>query len=137
MRKRAKHAQMSPPWPLLAATVLALVAAAPAAGAPESGIRFDADTNSYSGLTFTFDPRLDKRVEWLHFEHWLAIMQHTSATLYDALNGRAYLSEIRVLIPYKWRQFEWPVLHKPGSAIMMNRRLRFADSDVIVGFDGK
>lgn len=103
----------------------------------DSAIKFNLDTNSYSGLTFTFDPRLDKRVEWLHFEHWLSIMQHSSSLLYDALNGRAHLAEIRVLIPYKWRQVSWPVLHKPGVPIMTNRRLRFSDSDVIVGFEGK
>lgn len=102
-----------------------------------SALKFDPDTNSYSGLTFTFDPRLGKRVEWLHFEHWLAIVQQSSALLYEALNGRAHLAEVRVLIPYKWRQVEWPILHKPGVPIMMNRRLRYADSDVMVGFEGK
>lgn len=103
-----------------------------------SAIKFDSDSNSYSGLTFTFDPRLDnKRVEWLHFEHWLSIMQQSSALLYEALNGRAHLAEVRVLIPYKWRQNEWSVLHKPGVPIIMNRRLLYSDSDVIVGFEGK
>lgn len=108
-----------------------------AASAPESGLKFDPDTNSYSGLTFTFDPRLDKRVEWLHFDHWQALLQHSSGLLYEALNGRAHLAEVRVLIPYKWRQLEWPVPHKPGVPIMTNRRLRYADSDVVVGFEGK
>lgn len=116
---------------------LALVARATLATSGNSGLRFEPETNSYSGLTFTFDPRLDKRVEWLHFEHWLSIMQHSSSLLYEALNGRAHLAEVRVLIPYKWRQAEWPVLHKPGVPIITNRRLQFADSDVIVGFEGK
>lgn len=106
-------------------------------GGPASQLQFEPERNSYTGLTFTFDPRLDKRVEWLHFEHWLSIVQQTSSVLYEALNGRAHLAEVRVLIPYKWRQFEWPVLHKPGSPIMINRRLRFADSDILVGFEGK
>lgn len=104
---------------------------------PQSGLKFEPESNSYSGLTFTFDPRLDKRVEWLHFEHWLSIMQQTSALLYESLNGRAHLNEVRVLIPYKWRQNVWPVLHKPGVPIIINRRLRYSDSDVIVGFEGK
>lgn len=111
------------------------VAATPESG--DSAIRFNPADGSYSGLTFTFDPRLDKRVELLHFEHWLSIMEHSSSLLYEALNGRAHLAEVRVLIPYKWRQFQWPVLHKPGVPIIMNRRLRFSDSDVIVGFEGK
>lgn len=125
---------------LLITTSLVLISphckATPGSGG-DSAIKFNLDTNSYSGLTFTFDPRLDKRVEWLHFEHWLSIMQHSSSLLYDALNGRAHLAEVRVLIPYKWRQFSWPVLHKPGVPIITNRRLRFSDSDVIVGFEGK
>ena len=103
----------------------------------ERMLKFDPMTSSYSGLTFTFDPRLDKQVERLHFDHWLSIMQQSSSLLYDSLNGRAHLAEVRVLIPYKWRQFEWPVLHKPGSPIITNRRLRYADSDVIVGHEGK
>lgn len=68
--------------------------------AQESAIKFNQDTSSYSALTFTFDPRLDKQgLEWLHFEHWLSIMQQSSALLYDSLNGRAHFDEIRVLIP--------------------------------------
>lgn len=108
-----------------------------ASGAPTSGLRFSPETNAYSGLTFTFDPRLDKRVEWLHFEHWLSIMHQSSELLHEALNGRAHLGEVRVLIPYKWRHVQWPVLNKPGAPIIMNRRLRYTDSDVIVGFEGK
>lgn len=108
-----------------------------AGSAPSSGMRFSPHTNAYTGLTFTFDPRLDKRVEWLHFEHWLAIMHQTSELLHETLNGRAHLAEVRVLIPYKWRHVQWPVLNKPGAPIIMNRRLRYVDSDVIVGFDGK
>lgn len=119
------------------ASSLYLYCDATAGSGGDSAIKFNLDTNSYSGLTFTFDPRLDKRVEWLHFEHWLSIMQHSSSLLYDALNGRAHLAEIRVLIPYKWRHVSWPVLHKPGVPIITNRRLRFSDSDVIVGFEGK
>lgn len=103
----------------------------------ESGLKFDPELNAYSGLTFTFDPRLDKRVEWLHSEHWQAIMQQTSSLLHESLNGRAHLGEVRVLIPYKWRNFQWPLMQKPGSPIMSNRRLRYLDSDVIVGFEGK
>lgn len=125
---------------LLMATTLLVISPycnATSGSGADSAIKFNLDTNSYSGLTFTFDPRLDKRVEWLHFEHWLSIMQHSSSLLYDALNGRAHLAEVRVLIPYKWRQFSWPVLHKPGVPIITNRRLRFSDSDVIVGFEGK
>lgn len=108
------------------------------AAGQQSGLRFNQDSNSYSGLTFTFDPRLDKRgLEWLHFEHWLSIMQSSSALLYDSLNGRAHLNEVRVLIPYKWRSFEWPVIHKPGIPIIQNRHLLYRDSDVIVGFEGE
>lgn len=105
--------------------------------ASSSSVRFEPESNAYHGLTFTFDPRLDKRVEWLHFEHWLSLMQHSSSLLYEALNGRAHLAEVRVLIPHKWRHSEWPVMHKPGQPIMMNRRLRYADADVLVGFEGK
>lgn len=106
--------------------------------AQESAIKFNQDTSSYSALTFTFDPRLDKQgLEWLHFEHWLSIMQQSSALLYDSLNGRAHFDEIRVLIPYKWRSFEWPVMHKPGIPIISNRHLLYKDSDVVVGFEGK
>lgn len=104
---------------------------------PTSGIKFSPDTNAYSGLTFSFDPRLDKRVEWLHFEHWLSIMHQSSELLHESLNGRAHLGEVRVLIPYRWRNVQWPVLNKPGAPIIMNRKLRYTDSDVIVGFDGK
>jgi hypothetical protein len=107
----------------------------------ESNLRFDAQTSSYQGLTFTFDPRLDKQVEQrLHFEHWLSIMQQSSSLLYESLNGRAHLAEIKVLIPFKWRQLSAelrPVLYKPGAPVITNRRLRFTDSDVIVGFEGK
>lgn len=133
----------SPSWApplgpgLVLVMVLGLALAGARAGEPQSGLRFDPETNSYAGLTFTFDPRLDKQLEWLHFEHWLSIMQHSSSLLFEALNGRAHLAEVRVLIPYRWRQAGWPVLHKPGSPIIMNRRLKFADSDVIVGFEGK
>lgn len=107
------------------------------ASSPNSALKFEPETNSYSGLTFTFDPRLDKRVEWLHFEHWLAIVQQSSSLLYEALNGRAHLAEVRVLIPYKWRHVGWPLIPKAGLPIMMNRRLRYADSDILVGFEGK
>lgn len=107
----------------------------------ESNLRFDQQTGAYQGLTFTFDPRLDKQVEQrLHHEHWLSIMQQSSSLLYESLNGRAHLAEIKVLIPFKWRQLSAelrPVLYKPGSPVITNRRLRFADSDVIVGFEGK
>lgn len=107
----------------------------------ESNLRFDHQTSAYEGLTFTFDPRLDKQVEQrLHFEHWLSIMQQSSSLLYESLNGRAHLAEIKVLIPFKWRQLGAelrPVLYKPGAPVITNRRLRFADSDVIVGFEGK
>jgi len=107
-------------------------------GHPDTGIRFDPEASAYSGLTFSFDPRLDKQqVERLHFDHWHSIMHQSSSLLYEVLNGRAHFAEVRVLIPYKWRNFEWPVLHKPGSPIIANRRLRFSDSDVIVGQDGK
>lgn len=114
-----------------------LSAGSSATSTPNSALKFDPETNSYSGLTFTFDPRLGKRVELLHFEHWLSIVQQSSALLYETLNGRAHLAEVRVLIPYKWRQFEWPVLHKPGSPIIANRRLRYADSDIVVSSEGK
>lgn len=100
-----------------------------------SAIRLEQDSNAYTGLTFTFDPRLDKRVDGLHFEHWHSIVQHSSGLLYEALRGRAHLGEVRVLIPYKWRQYNWPILHKQGA--LANRRLLHADSDVIVGFEGK
>lgn len=100
-------------------------------------LSFDQQSNSYSGLTFTFDPRLERRLEFLHAEHWNQIMQQSSSMLYSALNGRAYLNEVRVLIPYKWRHLEWPLLHKPGSPIMVNRRLRYSDADILVGFEGK
>lgn len=103
----------------------------------ESSIRFDPISNAYSGITFTFDPRLDKRVEWLHFEHWLSIMQQTSSIMHQSLAGRAHLGSVQVLIPYKWRQYEWPLLHKPGVPIISNRRLKYSDSDIIVGFEGK
>lgn len=102
-----------------------------------SSLRFEPDQSAYSGLTFTFDPRLDKRVEWLHFDHWLSIVQHSSGLLYEALNGRAHLQEVQVLIPYKWHQSKWTVMQKPGVPIINNRRLRYADSDVIVGFEGE
>lgn len=133
---RAQRRRPAHPGALVLALVALASVVAGAAG-PESGLSFDPDTNSYSGLTFTFDPRLERRVEWLHFEHWLSVMQHSSSLLYEALNGRAHLAEVRVLIPYRWRQMEWPVLHKPGSPIIMNRRLRYADADVLVGFEGK
>lgn len=131
---------LSPAMATLVMALLLLVLWSPpevAGSAPQSALKFEPESNAYSGLTFTFDPRLGKRVEWLHFEHWLAIVQHSSSLLYEALNGRAHLAEVRVLIPYKWRQVEWPILHKPGVPIMMNRRLRYADSDVVVGFEGK
>lgn len=117
--------------------LLALLAQAgrAASSGPTSALKFEPDSNAYSGLTFTFDPRLDKRVDGLHFEHWHSIVQQSSGLLYEALNGRAHLAEVRVLIPYKWRHYNWPILHKPGALI--NRRLRYSDSDVIVGFEGK
>lgn len=105
---------------------------------PDSGIHYEPTTGAYSGLTFSFDPKLDKQqVERLHFEQWHSIMHQASSLLYESLNGRAHLAEVRVLIPYKWRHFEWPVLHKPGSPIIANRRLSYSDSDVIVGLEGK
>lgn len=107
----------------------------------ESNLKFDPQTSSYQGLTFAFDPRLDKQVEQrLHFDHWQQIMQQSSSLLYDSLNGRAHLAEVQVLIPFKWRQLSAelrPVLYKPGAPIITNRRLRFTDSDVIVGSEGK
>lgn len=121
---------------LAATTSSALLATG--TGQPESGLRYDPDTSAYSGLTFSFDPRLDQQqVERLHFDHWLSIMHQASSLLYESLNGRAHFAEVRVLIPYKWRNFEWPVLHKPGSPIIVNRRLRFSDSDVVVSQEGK
>lgn len=101
-------------------------------------MRFEPDSGAYTGLTFTFDPRLERRaLEWLHVEHWQSIMQTSSAMLYESLGGRAHLAEVRVLIPYKWRALDWPLMQKPGSPVMTNRRVRYADSDVVVGFDGK
>lgn len=102
-----------------------------------SGLRFEPELNAYTGLTFTFDPRLESRLDGLQFGHWQNILQQTSSILYEALNGRAHLAEVRVLIPYKWRKLDWPLLHKPGAPIMMNRRVRYADSDILVGFEGK
>ena len=126
---------------LLVALLATATAIQPANGQqePSVGLKLDPTTNGYSGLTFTFEPKLDKRVEWsVHFEHWLSIMQHSSSILYDALNGRAHLQEVRVLIPFKWRNLSLPVFqHKPGSPIMQNRRLLYSAADVLVGPDGK
>lgn len=102
-------------------------------------LKIDPTSGAYSGLTFTFDPaRLEGRQleQRLHFEHWLSVMRESSSLLYESLAGRAHLSEVRVLIPYKWRSLEWPVAHK-SSTVMTNRRLRYVDSDVIVGPEGK
>lgn len=114
-----------------------LVEASGSSASIAGSTRFDPISNGYSGFTFTFDPRLDKRVEMLHFEHWLSIIQQTSQLMHETLSGRAHLASIQVLIPYKWRHNEWPVIHKPGVPIMSNRLLKYADSDVIVGFEGK
>lgn len=124
----------------LGALFVSLQAAGATSGgrsSPLSSARFDPISNGYSQLTFTFDPRLDRRVELLHFEHWLSIMQHTSSLMHEALAGRAHLASIQVLIPYKWRHYEWPLLQKPGAPIMSNRLIKYAHSDVIVGFEGE
>lgn len=119
--------------PLLLGLALLQVSAIP----QNSGLRFEPELNGYTGLTFTFDPRLESRLDELQFAHWQSILQQSSALLYEALNGRAHLAEVRVLIPYKWRKLDWPLLHKPGAPILVNRRLRYADSDILVGFEGK
>lgn len=110
-------------WLLLAATAAA------------SELKLDQESNGYTGLTFTFDPRLDKHPQQLQFEHWQSVMQQSSLMLYEALNGRAHLQELRVLIPYKWRHLE--LIHKPGAPVIMNRLARYSEADFLVGFEGK
>lgn len=118
--------------------LLALLLAGPTCDAtPASSLRFDPSSNAYHALTLSFDPRLDKRAESLQFEQLVSLMQQTSGLMYQSLGGRAHLAAVQVLVPYKWRRSEWPSLHRPGAPVMSNRRLKFADSDVIVGFEGE
>lgn len=114
-------------------------AALAAAGQLEQTLKFEPTSNSYSGLTFTFDARLDKQVQQrLDFEHWQALMLQASSLLHDSLNGRAHLAEVRVLIPHKFPfDVTWPALQKLGLPIAKSRRLRHADADVLVGHEGK
>jgi len=118
---------------------------APAAGERLSSLQLNQETNAYTGLTFAFDPRLaqletngsELAAAEIQFSRWLDIMQRSSALLYESLAGRAYLAEVRVLLPYRWLAKEWPLVQKPAGLTAWNRRLRYASADVLVGFEGK
>ncbi|KAG9509173.1 Calcium-activated chloride channel regulator 3A-1, partial [Fragariocoptes setiger] len=104
--------------------------------ASQATIVRDEYTGAYSGLTIAIDDRVSQAVDKFKFVQDIQrLIQDSSQLLYEAMNGRAYIAEVNILIPYSWNKSAQEWMPKPGAPIIKERRAQRQQVDVIIGLD--